>query len=80
MRKMTNLVGLLVVFPIFIFSIVFIFKDTDPDEIGFYDLSSTASRAPYGSIEPLKKKYVDEVASKFTQDELMDGSKLTQIL
>ena len=46
----------------------------------FYDFSSTASTGTYGSIEPLKQKYVQEVASKFNSSELMNAYKLREIL
>lgn len=80
MRKITYWFGLPVVLSTLLFYVVLIPKDSIHDDFGSYELSSTASRAPYGSIEPLKKKFVDDVASKMTQDELMDGSKLTDIL
>jgi hypothetical protein len=45
-----------------------------------YNFSSTASTGTYGSIEPMKQKYVQQVAEKFNSKELMNAAHLRELL
>lgn len=60
-------------------SFLFLNKKT-PLEVYSLDLSSEAAGMSYGSIEPLKARFVQEVATKISSQDLMNGEKLNQLI
>lgn len=67
-------------FFILVLPAILILQSHSDQEVGNYDMSSSALTGPYGPIEDFKKLFVKEVASKFNPNDLMTGSKLDQIL